>query len=228
MSDPVVSCLMPTANRRAWVPLSIATFLAQDFESRELIVLDDGQDSVGDIVPSDPRIHYVRAPRGRSLGAKRNEACRLARGEILVNWDDDDWSASWRLTYQVEQLKAYDADICGLDRVWFFDPSRELAWRYRYPPSRTPWLAGGTHCFQRRTWEQHPYPDVAIGEDNLWIAAAVGARVLPLTRDDFYVASVHRTNTSPRQTESVRWTSVNPAHVRSMPGFDLCGFRSAG
>ena len=227
MIPPIVSCLMPTADRRQWVPLAIAAFLAQNFPSRELIVLDDGQDPVGDLIPADPRIRYVRIARGKSLGAKRNETCRLARGEILVNWDDDDWSAPWRLSYQVEQLKTYGADICGLDRLWFFDPSRELAWRYRYPPSRTPWVAGGTQCFRRGVWERHPYPDIPIGEDDRWIAGAIGARVLPLARDDFYVASVHRANTCPRQTNGTRWNAANPVHVRSLLGLDWQGFTAS-
>ena len=47
MTRSLVSCLMPTADRRRYVPGAIASFLAQDYEPRELIVLDDGQDSVG-------------------------------------------------------------------------------------------------------------------------------------------------------------------------------------
>jgi len=38
------------------------------------------------------------------VGAKRNLACDLANGDIIVHWDDDDWMADWRLSYQVEQL----------------------------------------------------------------------------------------------------------------------------
>jgi hypothetical protein len=44
-------------------------------------------------------------PAKRS-GEKRNRAAAEARGEIIVHWDDDDWSARWRLRYQVEELVA--------------------------------------------------------------------------------------------------------------------------
>ena len=71
---------MPTADRRRYVPGAVASFLAQDYEPRELVILDDGQDAVDDLIPADPRIRYVRVPNGKSLGEKRNEACRLARG----------------------------------------------------------------------------------------------------------------------------------------------------
>ena len=38
--EPLVSCIMPTANRARFVPQAIACFLAQDFTGRELVVLD--------------------------------------------------------------------------------------------------------------------------------------------------------------------------------------------
>lgn len=41
-----VSCVMPTANRRHFVPEAIRLFLAQDYAEKELIILDDGEHSV--------------------------------------------------------------------------------------------------------------------------------------------------------------------------------------
>ena len=38
----MVSCVMPTANRRQWVPRAIALFLAQDYPDCELLIVDDG------------------------------------------------------------------------------------------------------------------------------------------------------------------------------------------
>ena len=218
MSEPLVSCLMPTADRRRYVPLALATFLEQDYGPRELIVLDDGHDPIADLIPPDPRIRYLYLRAGRSLGEKRNEACRLARGDILVHWDDDDWSAPWRVSYQVAELQRHAADVCGLDRLWFYDPDRDLAWRFRYPAGRTPWLAGSTLCFRRHLWERRPFPNLSVGEDTLWIAEAVGARVLPLARDDFFVARVHEHNTCPKETDGFWWARADPSRLRDWLG----------
>ena len=38
----------------------------------------------------------------------------------VVHWDDDDWSAPWRLRYQVEMLRTQDVDVSGLNAVFFF------------------------------------------------------------------------------------------------------------
>ncbi|MCB0244440.1 MAG: glycosyltransferase family 2 protein, partial [Anaerolineae bacterium] len=108
---PLVTCIMPTRNRRRFVPLALAYFARQDYEPRELIVLDDGDDPVAELMPDDPRVRYVRLDRRQTVGAKRNMGCRLAKGDVIVHWDDDDWMADWRLTYQVAQLREKDADL---------------------------------------------------------------------------------------------------------------------
>ena len=76
MKDPpLVSCIMPTYNRRRFVPLAIGYFLRQDYPNRELIIVDDGTDPVQDLVPDDPRIRYMSLEAKHSIGAKRNLAC---------------------------------------------------------------------------------------------------------------------------------------------------------
>src|SRR5206468_8684347 len=85
-----VTCIMPTADRRRFVPRAVAQFLAQDYANRELIVLDDGAQSVEDLMPDDPRLRYVREERRSPIGVKRNRLCELARGDGIVHWDDAD------------------------------------------------------------------------------------------------------------------------------------------
>jgi len=116
--QPLVSCITPTANRRGFLPQAIRYFLAQDYPHKELIIVDDGEDAVGDLVPEDARIRYIRLQGKTVLGEKRNRAAADARGEIIVHYDDDDWSAPWRLGYQIEELLTSGADICGLDRIF--------------------------------------------------------------------------------------------------------------
>jgi glycosyltransferase involved in cell wall biosynthesis len=94
-----VTCIMPTADRRRFVPAAIRLFLEQDCEDKELVIVDDGSDRVGDIIPQHPQIRYIALPRRIRLGAKRNLACEAARGDVIVHRDDDDWHAPWRLRY---------------------------------------------------------------------------------------------------------------------------------
>jgi len=163
MSDLPVTCIMPTADRRPFVPRAIEQFLAQSYDNRELIVLDDGTDPVGDLMPSDPRVRYLRDERKAPVGVKRNRLCALARGDVIVHWDDDDWMAPWRLTYQVEQLLAAGADVCGVDRPLFYDAAEGRAWQYVYPSNAAPWVYGATLCYTKAYWQRNPFPTIAVG-----------------------------------------------------------------
>src|SRR5262249_28054831 len=98
--QPLVSCIMPTYNRRPFVPRAITSSLRRDPPHREWVGGDDGADAVCDLAPAAPQVRYVRLPRRLSLGAKRNECVRQAGGDIIVHWDDDDWHAPHRLSYQ--------------------------------------------------------------------------------------------------------------------------------
>lgn len=215
---PLVSCLMPTADRRRFVPRAIELFLRQDYAARELVIVDDGRDAVGDLVPADPRIRYVRAERSATLGAKRNLACSLARGELLLHWDDDDWAAPDRLTRQVGALLASGAEVCGLSVVRYFDPAARQAWEYRWTDAARPWVGGNTLLYRRAAWERRPFPALNVGEDTRWVWAQPSVHALTDSR--FFAALVHPRNTSRKQTRGSRWHPVPLSLVVEQMGAD--------
>lgn len=216
--QPLVTCIMPTAGRPALALHAIGQFLAQDYPNRELLVLDAGRTPIATVIPADPRIRYRRVEEPMSLGALRNLACREARGDLIAHWDDDDWMAPWRLRYQVEELLAHGADLCGLDRLYFLGSSGREAWEYVYPPQEPPWVAGGTMCYWKDVWRRTPFPDVSVGEDNIFVWGGAPKKILRLEDQRFYVATVHRRNTSPKLIHPERWHSHPPEQVRALIG----------
>jgi hypothetical protein len=82
---------------------AIEYFLRQDHPDKELVILDDGEDTVADLVPDHDLISYQRLERRTVLGAKRNLACELATGSLIAHWDDD-WQAPHRLRLQASRL----------------------------------------------------------------------------------------------------------------------------
>jgi glycosyltransferase involved in cell wall biosynthesis len=215
---PLVSCIMPTRNRRQMVGRAIAQFLAQDYPRRELLIVDDGDDPIADLVPADPLVRYLRCDGRMRLGAKRNMACEAAAGDLIAHWDDDDWMAPWRLSYQVGELLRAGVELCGLERLFFYAPTADRAWEYVYAGRRRPWLAGGSFCYTRACWERRLFQPVDIGEDVrfLWGRPPISALALADTR--FYVATIHDGNTSPKQTGDPQWRPLPPAAVRGLMG----------
>lgn len=128
-ATPMVSCVKPTRDRADMALQAVCYFQRQDYPTRELIIVDDGEDNLERRLPMDPRIRYVRMPRGTSIGAKRDRACELARGNIVAHWDDDDCYSPERLSSQVAPLLGGRADITGLDAGVFFDLPRWEFWR---------------------------------------------------------------------------------------------------
>ena len=219
--QPLVSCLMLTADRRAFVPHAIRHFLDQDYPERELIVLDDGVEAVEDLIPVDPRIRYVRLSGRNTVGAKRNIGCEQSRGELIAHWDDDDWMAPWRLSYQAAELQRHGADLCGLRRVWFWGPQKNQLWEYFYPHSMQAWVAGGTMMYRRDLWVQRPFSDVSVGEDNLFVWSDYPKKVIELDNHNFYVAMVHPGNTSPKLITPDLWHPRPADEIRNLMGDDF-------
>ncbi|HUE78397.1 MAG TPA: glycosyltransferase family 2 protein [Sphingomicrobium sp.] len=215
MTRPIVSALMPTADRRRFVPQAIAQFLAQNRDDAELLILDDGNDPVSDLIPADPRIRYLRDSPRRPLGDKRNRLCELARGDIILHWDDDDWYAPDRIARQVAALEASGADICGLDRVIFLSEDGERAWDYVYRGGGR-WVCGASLAYRRSFWERHRFAPIAAGEDTRWVFGAAGAAIHSMADNDFLVSRVHGGNTCPKRTDGGFYHKRDPGPVRAM------------
>src|SRR5579859_4875345 len=218
--QPLVSCIMPTYNRRQFVPQAISYFQRQDYPNKELIVVDDGTDPVADLVPYtvDPRIHYSRLAQRRTVGAKRNLACAQARGAIIAHWDDDDWHAPHRLSYQVEALLGADADMCGIRTLLFFDAARGQAWQYAYPEGERPWLSGSSLCYTRSFWEATRFADVDVAEDARFVWAGRPERMVVLADNTFHVGMIHPDNVSAKRTEEPYWSPIPVDRIQRLVG----------
>jgi glycosyltransferase involved in cell wall biosynthesis len=217
---PLVSAILPTYNRRRFLPWALEYFRRQDYPRRELIIVDDGADNVADLVPDDPAIRYIRLDVRHTIGAKRNLACAEAAGDFIIHWDDDDWAAPWRIRYQVEQLAASSAAICGLARLYYYDPATERAWEYKYSAAAKPWVAGNTLCYRKSFWQNHRFPNVDLAEDARFVWLAQRQEILSLDDSRFIVAFVHDANISPKQTSSCYWTPQPVEVVHSLMDAD--------
>ncbi len=109
-ATPFVSVLTPTCNRRKFIPYAIAAFKDQTYpmDRMEWIILDDGDDSVEDLFTASglKNVRYIRLPEKQTIGAKRNRLNQEARGEICVNWDDDDFYVPDRIRKAVIRLRS--------------------------------------------------------------------------------------------------------------------------
>ncbi len=200
--SPLVTCIMPTRNRRELVRASIRLFQRQDYERRELVIVDDGEDRVEDLVPSGDRFRYVALPSPQTLGAKRNLACSEASGTLVAHWDDDDWYPSNRLSMQIAAMG--DADLCGSSRLYFRDDASRRGWEYRYA-GPGPWIAGTTFLYTRAFWSRNRFSDRTSGEDADFFWRTSDRKVMDLADPRLCIATIHPHNTIARDVTGAFW-----------------------
>ena len=223
---PLVSCILPTRDRPGFMAEAVRGFLGQDYPNRELVVVDDGAESVAHLLPVDARVRYLRLSSALTIGEKRNIACQNARGEIIAHVDDDDWYPPRRLTAQVRALSETSASICGTSTLRFFDPLANSAWMYSHPAPD--WVAGATLVYRKSYWQRQPFAAVQIGEDNRFLQSAHGTKdIIDLHDPGLCLAMVHAHNTSLKRPDTSYWKSSDSHEVHALIGERLDAFRAA-
>ena len=211
---------MPTYNRRPFVANAIRYFLRQDYERKELIILDDGSDAIRDLVPDSHLIRYYRLEQRINLGAKLNLACTYAKGELIANWDDDDWYSERRLRYQVDHLLPGKIEVCGINRLLYYDLRNHCAYRYVYPADQRAWLLGSSLCYTRELWNRNPFQEIDVGMDGLFIRRVPPDRVKALADETISVHMIHDHNISPKRTDDGWWHPYPVSEIQKIVDSD--------
>jgi glycosyltransferase involved in cell wall biosynthesis len=197
VAQPLVTCITPTYNRVGFLQRAIAAFHSQDWRRKELLIDDS---PIRHPVLVDEGVRYYGEDRRMTTGEKRNLACALALGEIIVQWDDDDWHGPGRISYQAEPLIAEMAEITGLDVPLIFELPTRRFFQYQGSPDGLLYrgVLCGTLAYLRTVWElSGGYPNQSIGEDVAVLERAIasGARLLPLKNSGTFIYVRHQENT---------------------------------
>lgn len=205
----MISCIMPTGGRPHFAPLALESFLSQEFADRELIIIDDADNPSFRVPPDHPMVNYSRI-RGVKLGAKRNLAVQIAKGDVIAHFDDDDHSEIGRLTDQFNRLVETNAQVTGYRSMRFLDVSTGQWWMYS---NKWTWFALGTSLMYRRAfWARHRFPILTMGEDTIFIDKARRENALvSVDANGRMWARKHPGNTAPKAMRGSFWTPEREA-----------------
>ena len=164
MDRPLISLVMVTYNRATYVPMAVRCFYQQTYPHLELIIVDDGTEPL--ILPADNRIRYMHLGGRMPTGGKRNLGAEKAKGTIIANWDDDDWSHPHRIEDEVQRLKASGKGVTGYCQTMNYDVASK---NFRLNMGGPPYPVSGTsQMYWKEWWKQHPYPNATCGEDSVF------------------------------------------------------------
>jgi len=217
-----VTAIMPTRGRRVWANQALKCFLAQTYEHKDLIILDDEDNPSFPIPPKYPNVAHILLKERMSIAAKRNMAVRLATGEIICHVDSDDYSAPNRFQDQVALLEEHHKSVTGYHSMIFHDAERGL-WYFK---GLQGFPMGTSLMYRKLFWSGCQFvPDpihvalgeLNVGEDNMFARAARNANEVITTDAGFtMVARSHSDNVSKRDVlnrehqEWHRWTGGLP------------------
>ena len=103
---PLVSIIIPVYNSSAYLEDALRSALEQDYENKEIIVVDDGStDSTPAILKSFEAKITILTQIHAGPGAARNRALKHARGTYIAFLDADDFWVPGKLRLQIEYLE---------------------------------------------------------------------------------------------------------------------------
>lgn len=116
--EPLVTAVLLTThpNRAAYLLDAVRSFRAQSWPNKEMIVINDGTP----LLSAAPDIRVVNLPtRGWrwTIGEKRNVGIRMAHGDWLATWDDDDISLAHRISDQMAYAARHNIDCVLGDKA---------------------------------------------------------------------------------------------------------------
>ena len=192
---PFVSVCTPTKNRRAFIPTAIKIFQSQTYPQHlmEWIIVDDGDDPVGDLFDDIPNAKYYRT-KPMALGAKRNFVHSKTSGDILVYMDDDDFYPPTRVEHAVERLITNrDALIAGCDKMLVY--YTDLNKIYSFGPYWDNHATAGSFAFKRQLLQLTNYRSKDKGAEERYFLHDYSFPLIQLDSEQCILCISHSKNT---------------------------------
>eukprot|EP01043_Picozoa_sp_COSAG02_P009288 COSAG02_NODE_313_length_24939_cov_470.394485_17_plen_247_part_00 len=127
---PKISILIPTYNRRNFIPFVLRNLLIQEYPHKllQVVIHDDGdeplienyEDFSSAIKPM--KLKYIRNKTRLSIGEKRHKLIQDANNNLVVFMDDDDLYEPTYISHSFETLKKNNSGCVGCNKMIFIYP----------------------------------------------------------------------------------------------------------
>jgi len=118
-----VSVIITTYNRRQFLKEAAISVLNQDYQDKEVIVVDDGStdESVKEI--EGLPVKYVWKKNG-GISSARNKGIEVAQGDYIAFLDVDDQWMKGKLSTQMKRMEEEGFSISYTDEIWIRNGKR--------------------------------------------------------------------------------------------------------
>lgn len=197
-NSSLISCICITKNEPSLLTRAISCFKTQSYTNKELLVVYESDNlQIHDVMNAAENrgnnIFFIELPANPkvTLGALKNKAIELCRGEYFCQWDDDDWYADDRLTIQMEAIIKNDAQVSFFGHWIFYDAIAEIA----YLSFKRNW-EGSIVCKKSIVTEDVKYALLPKLEDTPFVNMISGMyRITQVIKPGSYIYVYHGNNT---------------------------------
>jgi glycosyltransferase involved in cell wall biosynthesis len=139
MNRPLVSILIPAYNSQEWIADTLRSAIAQTWEPKEIIVVDDGSKDRTLAIARQFEAQGVRVVEQQNQGASaaRNKAFSVSRGDYIQWLDADDLLAPDKVARQMEAVQQGIGKRTLLSSPWAL---------FMHRPSRAQFVPSGLWC----------------------------------------------------------------------------------
>jgi glycosyltransferase involved in cell wall biosynthesis len=117
---PLVSILIPAYNAEKWISDTLRSAIAQTWDHKEIVVLDDGSTDQTLAVARQFESEQLRVETQKNQGAaaSRNNLFLLSRGDYIQYLDADDLLAPEKIASQMSALEPFSSKRILLSGSW--------------------------------------------------------------------------------------------------------------
>jgi len=199
VSEPTVCAVMLTADRPELARRAVECFRRQTYQAKRLLIINTGPGTILEDETHDMAEPCFVGADALTIGELRNMAMSSTdyrphntrrEADVIVHWDDDDYSHPNRIAEQVALLQSSGADVVGYREMLFWREARDIgssgsldeAWLYSNPDPR--YCLGTSLCYWRKTWERKPFEATSQGEDVRFCTGLKCVGVSGINRDE--------------------------------------------
>jgi glycosyltransferase involved in cell wall biosynthesis len=134
--NPLVSVIIPVYNREAYLAQAIESVLAQNYQSLDIVVIDDGStDASGKVAQTYASHIRYQFQANAGIGGALKKGVELAVGDFLSFLDSDDFWVEDKLSQQMDFLIKHpdtDAVFSQIEQFYSQDITPAVRDKYRF------------------------------------------------------------------------------------------------
>jgi len=172
---PHISIITPTRNRLKLFKIWIDNYNRIDypFHKMEFIIVDDGIESLTDILPKDKRIKYIKVKTENDIplpiGTKRNLCVKYSSYKIIIHMDDDDYYPSYSVKTRVKILMQNPEIGCvGCTQIGCYNILNNTGWSVSHIGKTD--MSEASMAYTHKFYQQRRYDDrIENGESKYFL-----------------------------------------------------------